>query len=136
MSTIPEDPHALHNRYVRVGVYEERSSSVTVDITLVPGASVVLGSESDCTVPLDPSLGIPRHELIRDGRLLFFCDGMRLSMSNDEDTDRVADEVDQLKRSGLTSPTQLRWARMNIRLQPGLSVFIKYLRPGAVVDPG
>lgn len=117
-------PHELS---AHVGVYDAQAHAFVTDVTLDPGADVVLGSASDCTVPLPPSLGIERVHLISAGRQLLFSTVHRVNMMADGTDDHVVGTPDQLHATGLRSPVTLRWHRLNITLRQGLSVFIKYV---------
>jgi hypothetical protein len=60
---------------------------------------------------------------------------MRVNMMDDTGEDHVVGEAEELFASGLSSPTPLRWHRLNIRLTESLSVFVKVLPPGESSDP-
>lgn len=117
---------ALDRRYVRVGVFDSRAKRMVADVTLAPGADVVIGSDHGCTVLVPAELGVTRRVLIEGGVSLVFSSGMRLQMAADTG-ELVMAEADELFAAGTTSPTELKWSRLNVRLSPEVTVFAKYL---------
>lgn len=127
--TTPQPPQAdnpIAGRSIRVGVYDSEAKALIAEVTLPPGSSVILGSDTGCTVPLNVGLGVDRLEIVSDAGLLHFSSGMRINLSSDDETEVKAD-ADELATMGITSPVPVRWTRIDIRVRPTLSVMIRYV---------
>jgi hypothetical protein len=121
----------LHERFAHVGVYCRTAGAIVRDVTLSPGASLILGGSTDATIPISAEFGIHQLEVIREGRLLLFDDLHRVNMMIDHGlVDHVQGSPAELRAAGITSPAPLRWARLNLTVRPGLSLFVLYLPPG------
>lgn len=123
----------LHERYAHVGV--NSSAAIVGEVILPPGSSLILGSGAGATVPVPAELEVDRLEVVRDGRWLLFDQLARIHVVDDAGAGRVRGTPEELRAGGVASPAPLRWARLNLTVVPGLSVFVLYLPLGVSSRP-
>lgn len=127
---IVEPQMSIHQRIagrrLRVGLYHDRTNQVVAKRVFAPGSDVTIGNGPDdgLTVPVWTNAPL---RLISDGHFLHFGAGMRLHMCHDEGEHRVVGELQELIALGLTSPIRITVSKVNIRIQDGFTVFVKYL---------
>ena len=124
--TPPPADSPLAGRNVRVGVYDSEAKSYVAEVTLPPGSSVVVGSDTGCTVPLHLSFGIDRLVVVDDENKLHFAPGTRLSLTANDGDAPVKGDAEELAGAGITSPTPVRWTRISLRVRNNLAVLIRY----------
>jgi hypothetical protein len=126
-----KDDATMSERFARVGVYSRTADAIVVEVTLPPRSSIIVGCGADVTVALSSDLGIERLEVIREGAWLLFDALVRVNVVDDASRgDHVEGSPGELNARGISSPVALRWARLKLTLQNGLSVFVEYLPRG------
>ena len=125
--TPPPAGSPLAGRNVRVGVYDSEAKAYVADVTLPPGSSVIVGSDTGCTVPVHLNLGIDRLEVVDEEARLHFAPGMRLHLAGDDPSTAVKGEASELAAQGIESPAPIRWTRISLRVRPTLSVLVRYV---------
>lgn len=114
----------LEGRRIRVGVCRE--ATVIAEATLPSGADVTTGADATAALVLADWSG-PNLVLISGGGLLHLGPGMRIHMCHDEGEDRVKASYEELVAQGVAQPIPITVSKLNITVDPRLSVFVQYM---------
>jgi hypothetical protein len=116
-------------------VYSGDAGGIVGEVILPPGSSLILGSGADATVRVPVELEVDQLEVIRDARWLLFDQLTRVNVVDDAGSGHLRGTPVELRAGGVASPAPLRWARLNLTVMPGLSVFVLYLPLGVSSRP-
>lgn len=114
----------IAGRRMRVGVF---GSGVPLFDGIFPsGSDLVAGRGEGATLVLPAWVG-PNALVLERGHLLHMRPGMRVNMCHDGGVDRVMGTYEELEAQRMTLPIEVIVGGANIRIQAGLSLFVKYL---------
>ena len=111
---------------LRVGVSQD--AVLVTEKVFDAGADVTIGGDESAALVVAGWAGPTLLLILGEDRLLHLQPGMRLIMCNDDGSERVDGEFEELVAKGMVPPLQITVrSRLNIRVRKGISVFAHYL---------
>lgn len=107
-------------------VYLVTEDRVEIERVFNPGDAVSIGSAPGASL-LVPTWRGSTHLLLDGERFLHLGPGMRLHMCHDEGEDRLEGTYEELLAVGTAFPLHVNVSKLNMKVQEGISVFVKFI---------
>lgn len=124
--SVPLTPGASPPLRLRVGVSQD--AVLVIEKIFDAGTDVTIGGDPSAALVVTPWSGPTLLLISGKDLLLHLQPGMRLIMCNDDGSERVDGEFEELAAKEMVPPLQITVrSRLNIRVRKGISVFAHYV---------